>query len=282
MTTEEIFERLRELQEVLKRKIELEKEISDIPKSLVSQEELVVRLKETYIQKDKEFVELRKKEADFQNLLHLAESEREKAEKRMDSIETQREYEALDKEIKDAANKEHNYRHDMQAAGQKVVTFREELTRHKELMDGQENELAERRRNIETEIADRQNQLKKIAEEESRLTPGMDEELVFKFERIIRKKSGHGIVAVRGGVCNSCHMILPVQFANSVRLGTEVLSCPYCSSILYHEDAQEGEDFFDENTAGSLADLEDNDEEDIDEDADDEDFDEKVGADFEE
>ncbi|MDR2467627.1 MAG: C4-type zinc ribbon domain-containing protein [Spirochaetaceae bacterium] len=285
MTTEEIFDCLRKLQDVLTEKIVLEREMTDIPKSLSSQEELVLRLKQGYIDKDQEYVEARKKESELRNLLLEAESEREKAEKKMDAIETQREYEALDKEIKDAANKEHNYRRDLQLAEQKVSTLKTELQQHKELMDQQTNELTDRKKSVETELESRTKLLEKIAVEEKKLTKDLDPELVFKFERIIRKKGGRGIVAVRGGVCNSCHMILPVQFANAVRLGTEVLSCPYCSSILYYEETAEGEeDFFDEETAGSLADLDAlDDEDDFDDDeGDEEEFDEKISADFEE
>lgn len=284
MTTEEIIDRLRELQDVLCRKIVLEREMTDIPKSLSSQEELVYRLKEVYIAKDHEYVEARQRESEFRNLLLEAESEREKSEKKMDAIETQREYEALDKEIKDAAVREHNHRRDLQLAEQKVVSLKSEMDANKELMDQQETELAERKKSIEAELAGRGVQLGEIAKDEAKLTKGLDPELVFKFERIIRKKSGRGIVAVKGGVCNSCHMILPVQFANAVRLGSEVLSCPYCSSILYFEETSEGEaDFFNEETAGSLADLDGIDDDEFDEEDEEEDtYDEKISADFEE
>jgi predicted nucleic acid-binding Zn-ribbon protein len=278
METEEIFERLRALQEVLIRKIALEQDVAEIPKTLLSQEELVHRLKENYIAKDQEYVEARKKETEYRGLLQDAESEREKAEKKMDAIETQREYEALDKEIKDAANREHNYRRDLQLAEQKVSGLKDEMQQNKELMDLQSAELVERKKTIETELASRKKQLVEIAEEEKKLSLDLDPELMFKFERIIRKKGGRGIVAVKGGVCNSCHMILPVQFANVVRLGSEVLSCPYCSSILYHEEIAEGdEDFFDEDMAGSLSDLGDLDDEDDfeEEEAEEEEFDEK-------
>jgi predicted nucleic acid-binding Zn-ribbon protein len=284
MTTEEIFDCLRELQEVLTRKIALEREIVEMPKSLSSQEELVYRLKENYIAKDDEYVEARKKEAELRNLLFEAESEREKAEKKMDSIETQREYEALDKEIKDAANKEHNYRHELQIVEQKVSGLKSDMQQNKELMNQQEKELTERKINIETELAERKKQLDKIVSEEKKLTKDMDPELIFKFERIIRKKGRRGIVSVKGGVCNSCHMILPVQFANSVRLGEEVLSCPYCSSILYYEKITEGEeDFFNEEIAGALAGLDDvEDDEEYYDDDDSEEYDEKLSSDYEE
>jgi RNase P subunit RPR2 len=91
---------------------------------------------------------------------------------------------------------------------------------------------------------------------------------------------GRGIVAIKGGVCMGCHMILPAQFANSVRQGEEIVFCPYCSRILFYEEAEQGEEeFFDNDDSGSLADLDDMEEDDYDEDEEEE---EKVNIDFEE
>jgi predicted nucleic acid-binding Zn-ribbon protein len=261
MTTEEIFERLRELQDVLTRKITLEKEMEDIPKVLSSSEGLVERLKRDYIEKDQEYVAAKKKESEAKNAFSIAESDREKSEKRMDAAATQREIEAINKEIEDAALREDNCRKDLHQSEQKLAELNETMKQKKEFMDGQEAELIERKKNIEKELDGKRKQFELITADEKRLTDGLDSELIFKFERIIRKKRGRGVVAVKGRehpVCQSCHMILPIQFAAEVRKAIEVLSCPYCSSILFYEEAEDGEEeFFDEGDAGSLADLDD-------------------------
>jgi hypothetical protein len=65
-----------------------------------------------------------------------------------------------------------------------------------------------------------------------------------------------------------------------VRQGEEIVFCPYCSRILFYEEAEQGEEeFFDNDDSGSLADLDDMEEGDYDEDEEEE---EKVNADFEE
>jgi predicted nucleic acid-binding Zn-ribbon protein len=265
MTTEEVFERLRELQDVLTLKISLEKEMEDIPKILSSSEGLVDRLKREYIDKDQEYVAAKKKESEAKNSFAIAESDREKSEKRMDAAATQREIEAIDKEIEEAARREDNCRKELHQVEQKVAELNESMKQKKEFMDGQETELADRKKNIEKELAGKRKQLDAVTLDEKRLTDGLDSELIFKFERIIRKKRGRGVVAVKGRehpVCQSCHMILPIQFAAEVRKAEEVLSCPYCSSILFYEEAEDDEEeFFDEDDAGSLADLDDIEEE---------------------
>jgi RNase P subunit RPR2 len=73
---------------------------------------------------------------------------------------------------------------------------------------------------------------------------------------------GLGIVAIKGNVCMGCHMILPAQFSNNVRIGEEFVFCPYCSRILYFEESSEEEEvFFDTEETGALYDPEEEDEE---------------------
>jgi predicted nucleic acid-binding Zn-ribbon protein len=92
--------------------------------------------------------------------------------------------------------------------------------------------------------------------EEEKITPDLDGEILFKFERIIKSKAGIGIVPVRNSICTGCHMRLSAQFQNDVRRGEAILFCPYCSRILFYEESEEQAAMsFNDEDAGSLADL---------------------------
>jgi predicted nucleic acid-binding Zn-ribbon protein len=278
---DDVFEKLRTLQDILSEKITLEQNIQEIPKLLVTQEELLVRMKKTYIEKNMDYEKAKTAEAEFRNSLAEAESSREKAERNMESISTQREYEALDKEIRDAAEREQQYRKDLQREERLLSELDEQMKQSTALIEQQESDLEERRKGIEAEVAEKRTQVNALNKREKALTPNLDPEVLFKFERIIRNKMSRGIVAIKGGVCMGCHMILPAQFANNVRLGKEIVFCPYCSRILFYEESeQEEEEFFDNEDSGSLSDLDDIEDEEYDEDEEEEE--EKVNIDFEE
>ncbi|MDR0389191.1 MAG: C4-type zinc ribbon domain-containing protein [Spirochaetaceae bacterium] len=282
MVMEDVFDKLRSLQDILSEKIALEQEIQEIPKLLVTQEELLARLKKTFIEKNQDYEKAKASEAEFRNLLFEAESGREKAEKNMDSINTQREYEALDKEIREASEKEQQYRKDLQREERTIAELDEQMKQHTALIEQQEQDLAERRRGIEAEIAGKSAKVRELQEEEDKVVIGLDPEVQFKFERILRNKMGRGIVAIKGGVCTGCHMILPVQFANLVRQGEEIVFCPYCSRILFYAESEDGEEvFFNDEDSGSLSDLDDIDDEEEYEDEEEEE-DEKAGMEYDE
>ncbi|MDR0597553.1 MAG: C4-type zinc ribbon domain-containing protein [Treponema sp.] len=280
MVVEDVFEKLRALQDILSEKIVLEKDIQEIPKLLITQEELLARLKESYIKRNQEYKTAKMSEGEYRNLLMQAEADREKSEKNMDSISTQREYEALDKEIRDASEKEQHYRKELQREERVLAELDEQIRQSNSLIEQQEKDLAERRASIEAEIVEKRAEVAELEQQEQGIIPGLDPEVLFKFERIIRNKGGRGIVAIKGGVCMGCHMILPAEFANRVRKGEDIVFCPYCSRILFYEESEQGEEeFFDTEDMGSLADLDDMDDEEYDED---EEEDEKVNIDYEE
>ncbi|MCF7938347.1 MAG: nucleic acid-binding protein [Spirochaetales bacterium] len=253
---EDVFTTLRSLQDILSKKYEIQNEIEEIPKALSTKSELLNRLKKSYIEKNEQYEELKKRIASLRIRLSDAEQLREKYERQMDDIKTQREYEALDKEISDATEKEQQLRKELQKEEKNLEEMTHTLQRDEGLIDQQENELEEENEKVRQETSAKEQLLRDLEEEEKALTPGLDDEIRFKFERIIKSKAGVGIVPIQGDVCTGCHMMLPAQFVNRVRAGRGIEFCPYCSRILYYQDSEVDETmtFSDEDT-GSLADL---------------------------
>jgi predicted nucleic acid-binding Zn-ribbon protein len=268
---EDVFETLRSLQDILSEKIQLERKIQEIPKMLSTQEEVLDRTRRAFTDLNQNLLKAKTAEAELIKALGDAENRRENAEKNMDNITTQREYEILDKEIREAAEKEQQFRKDLQKEQQTIAGIDEDIKKRAGLIEQQERELQDRRKGVQAEESEKNAQMAKLTKKEDALKKNLDPEVFFKFERIIRNKAGKGIVAIRGGVCQGCHMILPVQFANNVRKGEEIVFCPYCSRILFYEEAGEGEEeFFDiGEEPGGLLDSEEEEDEDYDDDDDD-------------
>jgi len=279
MATENDFDKLRTLQDILSQKIKLEHEIQEIPKQLGNLEEAHNRTRKAFINKNLEYEKIKSAEEEARASLREAEAAREKAERTISEINTQREYEALDKERNTAEKNEQQFGKEVQMKEKALMDLDEQIKQHAALIEQQEKELAEKRAGIDAEIAVKKKQIETLLKKEKSLSGDLDPEVVFKFERILRNKMGLGIVAIKGNVCQGCHMILPAQFSNNVRLGEEFIFCPYCSRILYYEESTEGEDiFFDSDDAGALEETDEIDEDEFEEDDKEE---EKVNIDFE-
>lgn len=276
LTMEDIFDRLKALQDVLSEKYGVEAQIEEAPKDLVNLETLLEQLKKEYIELNASYEETRSKVGKLKADLAEAEASREKGEKGMDSITTHREYEILQKEIDDATTQEQTIRKELQKEDKSLTAIDEQIKAKEQMIASQEAELNEKKQAITEKTESLNAKLAELNQQKTDLEPGIDPDIIFKFERIIKSKQGKGIVAVKGNVCDGCHMILPAQFANEVRNGEKIVFCPYCSRILFYEDVPEGEsEYLAMPDVGSLAD----DERDDSDDEDREDSDDYEGSD---
>jgi len=267
MANQEIFNNLKSLQDILVEKYDLEEKVQNAPKQLQVQDAALARSKKEYIAINTDYDEVKDVVLKLKAELEAAVKSREEGEKGMDNITTHREYEALEKQINEATARENDLRHDLQQNEKKLAELNENLKNKEESINFQESELNTSRESLDKEIAGYNQKLAELKAQEDQITPNLNQEVLFKFERIIQRNS-EGIVSVKNGVCSGCHMILPAQFANVVRQSTaenadeEINFCPYCSRILFYEEVAEEDQedaSFNFNAAGSLSAFDDDD-----------------------
>lgn len=258
MATAKLFDDLKALQDILVQKNDLEAKDSAAPKQLQNQKDLLEKTQKEYFEEKAEYDATQERVAKLKVELEEAVKMREEGEKGVANSTTHREYEALEKQIAEAKDKEDTVRHDLQREEKELAGLNEKLKNTEELIEFQKNELSSSEKLIDDERAQYKKELNSLSIDEEKVTKNLDQEIVFKLQRII-KRNAEGIVAVRNGVCTGCHMILPADFANEVRKSDTPKFCPYCSRILFYEEVSEdqAEDYFDMGAAGSLAGLDD-------------------------
>ena len=212
MLMEELFDRLRTFQDLLMERVSIEKEIKDLPKSIATQEELLVRVRKNYAEKAARLHEVESRVGQLRAELADVVAHKEKSEQQMDSIQNPREFEALNKEITEAGLKEDQLRKDLRREEEALSEVQNEVRGNESFIAIQETEIEEKRTRIRNEESTMKARVEELRTKEGDTTRNIDAEVVFKFERIIKSKQGIGIVPVRGVVCSGCSMILPAQF----------------------------------------------------------------------
>lgn len=257
MDMTDVFEKLKDLQTVLLRKNELENKIANAPSVLNTHEQLLARLKQEYIEKNADFEAVRAEVNRLKADLFQVELNRQNAEKAMETVETQRDYETLESSIKKAKAEADQIREKLEYETEHFRNIDESIKEDEKVIGENEAEINAMKDSLDSENKKMSEEIKELDAQKKALSKGLDSETIFKFERIVKNKQGDGIVAVRGGVCSGCHMILPAQFANEVQSETELKYCPYCSRVLYYEQSDTDlDDFsFDDADIGGLADL---------------------------
>ncbi len=233
---QKVFDTLRELQEVLSEKYALQHEIDELPKVLEKKTEMLNRMKVSYLAQNEQLQESSEKIESFKTRLQEASLQREESEKKMDHVTTQREYEAIDKEIKNAMEEEQKIRLALQHEEERHQNLNQKLESDEEVIKLQEAEITEESQLLNDQIEERSTAMAQLIEREEKLSPAIDDNILYKFKRITKSKAGVGIVSIKGAECTGCHMLLPQDFVNKVRQGEDFLFCPYCSRILYYND----------------------------------------------
>ena len=237
--TKSIFDKLLEYQTILTEKFKLQEKIDELPKMLSSRIEVLNRLKKSYLSKHTQFKKLEDNIFSHERMVGELNQQKEKLEEKTKLVKGQREYEALYKEIDLAKQKEDEYKFQLLQDQRVVNDLRNALEKDEMSIKQQEEEISKEQERINSEMSKIKSKLNDLVKTEEKLVSDVDENLKFKFEKIVKNKDGVGIVTVSKGHCNGCYLILPPEFINLVRKDENIQFCPNCSRILYYDNSPE-------------------------------------------
>lgn len=86
---------------------------------------------------------------------------------------------------------------------------------------------------LEAKIGVITTQVKELEAGRSKLTEGIDEDVLEQYNRLFTTKNGHAVVALEHEVCTGCHMKLTTQTMVTVKANRHITHCEQCGRILY-------------------------------------------------
>ena len=155
-----------------------------------------------------------------------------RSEGRIKEIKTQKEYQAVSKEIT-AARKQ---KAEMEEQILQKIGRTEEL---KGEIGGLEENLAALQGNIAEQKAEVQSRIDKLDEgivkdnaARDEIVKGLSSSVIRRYTLLREQRRGLAVVEARGGSCLGCNMNLPPQLYNSLFRGDELITCPHCQRML--------------------------------------------------
>ena len=144
------------------------------------------------------------------------------------------EFQALTNEIKHAET-------DIQSIEDKELEVMDQIEKQRGINAAAEQESAKIKSQLNQQLADIDAKIKTIATQlealeadRAKLTEGIDEDLLSRYERLFASKGDVAVVPIEHEVCMGCHMKITTQTAVRVKGGKEILGCEQCGRILYH------------------------------------------------
>ncbi|MEF3168897.1 MAG: hypothetical protein K6360_06135 [Deltaproteobacteria bacterium] len=177
--------------------------------------------------------ELQGKKTEIEDELELDQVRLGKSQTKLTSIKTNREYQALLKEIEEI-KKTNKARED------EILAILEELDGIAAQMDEKRKVIEETRKEMDAEERRLKGLLAEIDEKIASLQRERDEKVVSvpkdilaRYDFLRQKRGGLAIVEVRQSVCTGCNMNIPPQLYNELLRNEKIHFCPTCQRIIY-------------------------------------------------
>lgn len=231
---QEGFNKLKELQIVLLKEFDIEAELEDMPTELHGLKRKFQKIQRTIKEIDSNLESHNERSKKLIKEKEECNLNKDKYESQISLIKTQREYEAITSEIAQIKEKLEVIEEEEMNALQEIEEMKKVIDEQNDLYVQLKTTIAEKGKVVNKLMKEKQKELDKCLKAKEKISAGLDEEVIYKFEKIVKKKDGVGIVSIRNNVCMGCNMILPPQFVNDVRREEEIIFCPNCSRILYY------------------------------------------------
>lgn len=237
MTALQTLKALVALQEIDVRIHDLEKDRQQIPARMKEIDQLLEEKRHELSEEKNQLDEVELARRMLESDLKAEKEKIKKWEVRLNEIKSNRDYQALSREI-EAARKANLGIED------EILRKMQDIEELKTSVSQKEEDLAEYEKTLRSERSELKKKLDSlnadIAKEESTRGQSLDQidrRWLAQYDRIRKRRDGVAVVPVLDEHCQGCYMGIPPQQYNTVLKGEQIVTCPFCHRILYYEKA---------------------------------------------
>jgi predicted nucleic acid-binding Zn-ribbon protein len=155
---------------------------------------------------------------------------------KMMQVQTSREQTALLKEIEDAKKNVKENEEKIVSIMEQVENLTTETTEEKNILKTEKSLVNEEKKKVKTVIDELSKGKKTKKNKRDKQAGAVNGSMIQKYEILRERRNGLAIVNVLDGVCQGCFMNLPPQKYNMLLRGDQVLECPSCQRLIYHQE----------------------------------------------
>ncbi len=149
------------------------------------------------------------------------------------SLKTNKEFQAMQQQIADNQA-------DGSVIEEKILISFEESDKIKVRIEeenlrlkNEEKIFSEQKKKVELRVKEIDGRLSQLDALRKQVIPDIDPKMLREYERILHSRDGLAIAAVKDNSCGGCHMLLPPQVINLIKMYEHIITCEMCNRILY-------------------------------------------------
>ena len=149
------------------------------------------------------------------------------------SLKTNKEFQLMQQQIVDAQA-------DGEVIEEKILIFFEESDIIKAQIDTENLKLKDdekiflqQKKVIEFRSEEITGRLSQLEAQRKQIIPDIDPKMLQEYEKILHSRNGLALAAVKNNSCGGCHMLVPPQVINLIKMYEHIITCEVCNRILY-------------------------------------------------
>ncbi|GJQ19712.1 MAG: hypothetical protein HBSIN02_00670 [Bacteroidia bacterium] len=160
----------------------------------------------------------------------------EKYKSQQFQVKTNKQYDALTREIDAAQDKINKLQKEMEAVEGKVTVAKQDLEKIGPDLESLKKELEERRAELALVNKEHEEEELKLRHEREKLVVRIDKGDLRRYDRIRQAKDGKAVVPVRRNACGGCFKRIPPQTVLELRKNIKLIQCEHCGRILVSDE----------------------------------------------
>jgi predicted nucleic acid-binding Zn-ribbon protein len=216
----------------------LKKQKNDLPLRLKQLDEANERYNLEFEENKKRYEDVLAQHKELESRLKKGSDSLSKAKDRLGEVKTNKEYQAILKEIESIETKNSEVETEIICLLEEIDT-RKGIFQEKEKAKEQHNRQYEvERQNIAREIDSLDEKILMCSQELKKILESIPKDLTKRYDMIKAVNHGTAVVSVWKGVCGGCFMNIPPQLYNELQKTDDLISCPNCSRIIYWQNKE--------------------------------------------
>jgi predicted nucleic acid-binding Zn-ribbon protein len=163
----------------------------------------------------------------------------EKYKSQQMSVKSNRQYDALTREIENAEQRSIQLQRGMEDAENRLQTSKTDADGLKEQLEVLGEELKERQKELKEVNKEHEKSELELQHRREKLTVKLAQEDLDRYGRIYRAKGGKAVVSVKRNACGGCFSRVPPQKILELRRNSQIYLCEQCGRILVSENLAE-------------------------------------------
>jgi predicted nucleic acid-binding Zn-ribbon protein len=209
--------------------------IEDIPNRISIMEKPLKAAESALESAKKKFDAFEKKKRDRELEVEESNERIQKLRDRTNDIKDNKAYQAHLKEIDTLEKKTFALEDEVLDAMEALEGEASKVKEAEEALAVEKKKADELRRELDAEVEKARAELDELKNKRGELTSGLDPENYENYMSLLGITHGVAVTRVEGEVCAGCNMNIMPQLYVEIKKNTEIIQCPQCRRILYHE-----------------------------------------------